>query len=788
MKINTFTDCRGHLKFIDMSKNIKEQFISVNKKNVLRGIHCSPYGKIITCLKGSIVDYNINLKDLSFEKNILNENESVYIPPNHGHLFISLIDDSWVLYQLEGKYDSEKDINIHYTDPFINLDIPSLNEYIISDKDKLNPFYKKIDYIILGASGFLGSYTCSVMDKLNKNYLKLNTRLESEELYNQLLRFKPTYVICAAGISGKPTVKWCETNKEETLYVNYTLQLKLAKICKDLGIHLTIYGSGLIYKNKGIYNESVVPNLEDFYYSKVRIMLEKDLDYKNVLYLRILYPISGDNHEKCFINKIKTRLNTVHDIKINCTVLQDLIPGMFNLIENNKTGIYNFTNPGLISIPEIINIIDDKLKFNIEKTIDEYPELNISKLKLELPSIKDIKSCIYDLKKNKVHNKMQQKKIWYAPNKLDAYGDVEINSVTSCLKDGWLAGFGPKTQEFEEKISSYFGKKYGLFVNSGSSANLLAISSIKTFLNLSEYDEVITPACTFATTVAPILQCKLKPVFCDVGINDYVADIDEVISLITEKTKIIILPNLIGNKPDWKKLREYLSKINKKIYLIEDSCDTITTTEFTDISTTSFYASHLITAGGSGGMVMFNDSELLRIATMYRDWGRIGDNKESVEDRFNYEIDGISYDWKFLYDVIGYNFKSSEMNAAFGLVQFSKIDDIKFKRRQLFERYLLNLKDNNNIVLPNDDLKTDWLAIPLICNSNRKVLLTYLENNNVQTRVCFSGNITKHPAYQEFKKDFKNSDNIMAKGFLLGCHHGMTLDDVDYVCNLLNIF
>ena len=243
------------------------------------------------------------------------------------------------------------------------------------------------------------------MDKLNKNYLKLNTRLESEELYNQLLRFKPTYVICAAGISGKPTVKWCETNKEETLYVNYTLQLKLAKICKDLGIHLTIYGSGLIYKNKGIYNESVVPNLEDFYYSKVRIMLEKDLDYKNVLYLRILYPISGDNHEKCFINKIKTRLNTVHDIKINCTVLQDLIPGMFNLIENNNI--------------EEGTIIDDKFKFNIEKTIDEYPELNISKLKLELPSIKDIKSCIYDLKKNKVHNKMQQKK----------YGMLPINSM-----------------------------------------------------------------------------------------------------------------------------------------------------------------------------------------------------------------------------------------------------------------------------------------------------------------------------------------------------------------------
>ena len=384
---------------------------------------------------------------------------------------------------------------------------------------------------------------------------------------------------------------------------------------------------------------------------------------------------------------------------------------------------------------------------------------------------------------------MTKRKIWYAPNKLEAYGNEEIDAVTRTLKDGWLAGFGPKTEEFEKKISYYFSKEYGLFVNSGSSANLLALLSLKRLLKLNKDDEVITPACTFSTTLAPIIQTELTPIFCDVGANNYVVDINQVISLITDKTKIILLPNLIGNKPDWKYLREYLDSISSSIYLVEDSCDTLTYTPYSDISTASFYSSHLITAGGSGGMVMFNNKELLNIAKMYRDWGRIGDNSEKVEDRFNYEIDGIPYDWKFLYEVVGYNFKSSEMNAAFGLVQFDKLEKFKSIRRQLFERYLDNLKDNSNFILPNDSKKSDWLAIPFLCvKNNRKDVLTYLEENNVQTRVCFSGNITKHPAFLQYKKDFANADNVMAKGFLLGCHHGMTLEDVDYVCDLLKKF
>jgi CDP-6-deoxy-D-xylo-4-hexulose-3-dehydrase len=365
------------------------------------------------------------------------------------------------------------------------------------------------------------------------------------------------------------------------------------------------------------------------------------------------------------------------------------------------------------------------------------------------------------------------KKVWYAPNKKEAYGDAEIQAVVDCLNDGWLAGFGPRTIEFEEKIAKQFGKKYGLFVNSGSSAILLGLCA----LDLKPGDEVITAACTFSTTISPLIQCGLKPVFCDVEIGTYVPTVEQVCSLITDKTKLIILPNLIGSKPDWKEIRK-----RTNIPLFEDSADTVTETIETDISITSFYASHLITAGGSGGMVMFNDENLLKRATMFRDWGRIGDNSEDINSRFEYKIDGIPYDYKFLYGAIGYNMKSSEMNAAFGLVQLSRIDEIKSKRKAVFQRYIENLKDVNDLILPIVKENTDWLAIPFMCK-NRIQLLTFLENNNVQTRVCFAGNITRHPVYRHFLQEFENSDRIMAEGFLLGAHHGMTIDDVDYVCD-----
>ena len=376
------------------------------------------------------------------------------------------------------------------------------------------------------------------------------------------------------------------------------------------------------------------------------------------------------------------------------------------------------------------------------------------------------------------------KKIWYAPYKFESYGEEEIKAVEESLRSGWLGGQGPKSVEFEEEIAKRFGKKYGVFVNSGSSANLLALAA----LNLPKGSKIITPACTFATTLAPIIQLGYIPIFVDVVLDSYVADIDQIIKAITPEVKAIMIPNLIGNKIDWKKLKDNLRLLGRKdIYLIEDSADTITCTSESDVSTTSFYASHIITAGGVGGMVMFNDKKQVELCLQYRDWGRIGGDSEAMEDRFNHKVDGIPYDHKFLYGVLGYHMKACEMNAAFGLVQLNRFEKFSQIRRQNIKRYLENLQNVGDLILPDDSIEPNWLAIPLQ-TENRYELLNFLETNNIQTRVTFAGNVTRHPVYREYLQSFEHSDIIMKNGFLLGAHHGMNIEDVDYVCNKIKEF
>ena len=325
---------------------------------------------------------------------------------------------------------------------------------------------------------------------------------------------------------------------------------------------------------------------------------------------------------------------------------------------------------------------------------------------------------------------------------------------------------GPKVKQFEQEWSEWLGVRHSLFVSSGSTANFLLLSAIKRGYNLKKGDKVLVPAMTWVTNIAPVIQLGLKPIFCDVNLTSYIPDIEDIIALIDDDVKAIMVPNLIGNKPNWKLLKEELIRLGRTdIFVIEDSADTMTYTEETDIATTSFYASHVITAGGQGGMVMFNSEEHRDKALQYRDWGRMGDNSELIDDRFNHSVDGIPYDHKFLYSVLGYNMKCSEMNAAFGLVQLERFETFEKVRRANFERYLENLKDVPEITLPDDSIKPNWLAVPLQ-TERRLELLTFLEEQNIQTRVTFAGNVTRHPIYREYLQEFKNSDTIMANGFL----------------------
>jgi len=385
------------------------------------------------------------------------------------------------------------------------------------------------------------------------------------------------------------------------------------------------------------------------------------------------------------------------------------------------------------------------------------------------------------------------------------YGREEIQASINVLKKKSLSLIdGPSVKRLESMIARTFGKKFGLMVNSGSSANLLALASLK----LKKGSEVITPTLTFSTTVAPIYQLGLIPHFIDVGTNNFVAKIEQIEKAINKKTKAIIIPNLLGNVPDWNKIHKISKKYRLKV--IEDSADTIgykldgkNFGKCSDISTNSMYASHIITGAGFGGMVCFNDKKLYDQAKLLRGWGRssaVFNESEGINKRFNTKVDGIPYDGKYIFHDIGYNFLPSEISAAFALEQLKKLPkniNIRVKNFDKLKKFFSNYP--NLFVLPDQlkGLKTPWLAYPVIIKDkkliNRQKLQIFLERKGIQTRTIFTGNILRQPImkkklYKKVKNAEVNSNNIMRNGILIGCHHGLKNIDVDFIIKNLKDF
>lgn len=389
-----------------------------------------------------------------------------------------------------------------------------------------------------------------------------------------------------------------------------------------------------------------------------------------------------------------------------------------------------------------------------------------------------------------------QRKVLYAGVK---YDQNEINAVVESLTNQWLAN-GPLVAEFEKKVAQLFGKKYGVAVNSGSSANLLAVS----VLDLPKNSNIITPALTFSTTVSPILINGLVPKFIDGLIGRYTIDELQIEAAIDEKTVAIMIPQLIGGICDMKKIKSIADKHGLRI--IDDSCDTFapvlgekTVASYSDITTTSFYGSHIITALGMGGMLMTDDEKIKNAAIKMRDWGREGNDQEAFEERFNYSIDGIAYDGKFLYSHLGFNFKMNEAAAAFGLEQLKKLPEFLSARKKNWSKlYKIFSEYEQYFYLPEliPGAKTNWLAFPLTVRESspfsRYDLLKHLESDGIQTRVLFSGNITRHPIMKKYKYQIYgklyNSDKIMQSGFLLGAHHAMTETQIEIIKNSIKKF
>ena len=382
------------------------------------------------------------------------------------------------------------------------------------------------------------------------------------------------------------------------------------------------------------------------------------------------------------------------------------------------------------------------------------------------------------------------------------HGEEEIEAVVKVLRTS--TQMGKNVREMEDRVATLYSKKYGIMVNSGSSALYLAAD----LMNYEQGSEIITPALTFSTTVAPQVKRGWVPSFVDVEEGTYNIDANKVEEMITPRTRAMIIPNLIGNLPNWKQLREIADRHN--LFVLEDSADTLgaeidgaSSGRFTDMSTTSFYGSHIINCAGNGGMLCVNSDAFYDRGRLLRSWGRSSSlfvESEKIENRFNVEIDGIPYDAKFVFEEPGYNIEPSEMGAAFGIVQLNKLGHNIDSRtshyariREFFSQY------EDFFILPKQlpDSRTGWLAFAVTIRESapfiRRDLQIFLEKRNIQTRTVFTGNILRQPGFKQLPhkasaEGYPEADKVMRGGMLMACHHGLNDEQISHIMESVSEF
>ena len=386
------------------------------------------------------------------------------------------------------------------------------------------------------------------------------------------------------------------------------------------------------------------------------------------------------------------------------------------------------------------------------------------------------------------------------------HDQAEKDAVMAVL-DGGVTAFtiGERVAEMERRVAALFGKASGVMVNSGSSALYLAVE----LLNLPAGAEVITSTCTFSTDISSIVRAGLVPVFVDVEPATYNADVSRIEEMITDRTRAILLPNLIGNAPDWDAVRALADAHD--LHVVEDSCDALgarlrgtPTGTRSHLSLTSFANSHIITCAGNGGMVLLDDDALRDRGLLLRRWGRRSEvqlyGSRTGERDFWEELDGVRYDNMFIFDELGWNFEPSEMGAAFGLEQLKKLPTNYQRRQRNFAMYTEFLAAHEDrIVLPRttDGLETAWLCYPIMVRTGagftRSDLQQFLEAREVDTRTVWTGNAVRQPMMKNVNfrapvTGMPNADDVMAGAMILPMSHAIGDDGITYVCEALADF
>ena len=385
-----------------------------------------------------------------------------------------------------------------------------------------------------------------------------------------------------------------------------------------------------------------------------------------------------------------------------------------------------------------------------------------------------------------------------------------VNLVDSSL-DGWFTS-GRYTKAFEKRLAEFVGARSALFVNSGSSANLCALSAL-TSKKLGERalkpgDEVLTVAMGFPTTVNPIIQNGLKPVVVDVDLDTLDVNVEMLKEAVSDKTKAIMIAHTLGNPFNVDAILDLCKKHN--LWLVEDSCDALGSTyngkktgSFGDTASVSFYPAHHITTG-EGGAVFVKSPLVKRQVESFRDWGRdcycdTGcDN--TCQKRFEWQLGDLpkGYDHKYIYSHIGYNLKATDMQAALGLSQLAKLEDFIEKRKFNFNYLKENLKgiEGLNFTTPTEKSDPAWFGFPITLDPShpidREDLLRFLDSRKIGTRLLFAGNILKQPAYKDIEfrvvGDLTNTDIIMRRSFWVGVYPGLTKPMLDYVIESISEF